>query len=220
MEEGSFTVGVVFYCLPLLPLFPDILLVIESATVQIQARPDIGALDLIAPVLVAILYICACSLIREPKRRNFNAIMIAGAGPAYPQWRIRALGVRFHCSRYLFRVPRASLLQLHRYRLAAAHRLGCGCLARQPRHRRLMNDDARVRQREALRGSTCGQQQGSHRGGLPNARRHHVGPDVLHRVVNRLNRHPGGYRAARRINIELDIALGVFSFQKQQLGRH
>jgi hypothetical protein len=37
----------------------------------------------VGPVLVAILYIAACSFFREPNRRNFNAIMIAGAGAAY-----------------------------------------------------------------------------------------------------------------------------------------
>jgi hypothetical protein len=35
------------------------------------------------PILVAIIYIWACSFFREPNRRNFNAIMIAGAGAAY-----------------------------------------------------------------------------------------------------------------------------------------
>jgi hypothetical protein len=39
--------------------------------------------NVIGPVLVAILYIAACSFFREPNRRNFNAIMIAGAGTAY-----------------------------------------------------------------------------------------------------------------------------------------
>jgi uncharacterized protein DUF6010 len=40
-------------------------------------------MDLIGPVLVALVYIGACSFFREPNRRNFNAIMIAGAGAAY-----------------------------------------------------------------------------------------------------------------------------------------
>ena len=48
-----------------------------------QARPEIHTMDLIGPVLVAVLYISACSFLREPNRRNFNAIMIAGAGAAY-----------------------------------------------------------------------------------------------------------------------------------------
>ncbi|MGY1979483.1 DUF6010 family protein [Nocardia gipuzkoensis] len=37
----------------------------------------------IAPVLIGLLYALAMSLIREPQRRRFNAIMVAGAGAAY-----------------------------------------------------------------------------------------------------------------------------------------
>ena len=37
----------------------------------------------VAPILVAILFIELSSLIREPARRNFMAIMLAGAGAAY-----------------------------------------------------------------------------------------------------------------------------------------
>ncbi len=37
----------------------------------------------IAPVIVALVYISACSLLQEPNRRHFNAIMIGGAGAAY-----------------------------------------------------------------------------------------------------------------------------------------
>ena len=51
--------------------------------IEMQSGPDIGAMNLIAPVLVAILFVSACSFLREPNRRNFNAIMIAGAGAAY-----------------------------------------------------------------------------------------------------------------------------------------
>jgi hypothetical protein len=40
-------------------------------------------IDVIAPVIVAVIYISAVSLFKEPQRRNFNAIMIAGAGAAY-----------------------------------------------------------------------------------------------------------------------------------------
>ena len=36
--------------------------------------------NIVGPILVAVLYICACSFFKEPNRRNFNAIMIAGAG--------------------------------------------------------------------------------------------------------------------------------------------
>jgi hypothetical protein len=37
----------------------------------------------IVPVVVAIVFILLCSLIREPARKKFMAIMIAGAGSAY-----------------------------------------------------------------------------------------------------------------------------------------
>jgi hypothetical protein len=37
----------------------------------------------LSPVLVGIVYALSMSLIREPHRRHFNAIMVAGAGAAY-----------------------------------------------------------------------------------------------------------------------------------------
>ena len=39
--------------------------------------------QLISPLLVAGVFIAACSLLKEPSRRNFSAIMLAGAGAAY-----------------------------------------------------------------------------------------------------------------------------------------
>ena len=39
--------------------------------------------DVVAPVVVAMLFIGATSAFKEPQRRHFNAIMIAGAGAAY-----------------------------------------------------------------------------------------------------------------------------------------
>lgn len=50
---------------------------------QIHSTPQHHVFDLIAPVIVALVYICACSFFKEPNRRHFNAIMIAGAGAAY-----------------------------------------------------------------------------------------------------------------------------------------
>ena len=44
---------------------------------------QIHLVDVVAPVVVAILFIGATSTFKEPHRRNFNAIMIAGAGAAY-----------------------------------------------------------------------------------------------------------------------------------------
>ncbi len=49
----------------------------------VHPAPEAHLLDFIAPVMVALIYIGACSLLREPNRRHFNAIMIAGAGAAY-----------------------------------------------------------------------------------------------------------------------------------------
>ena len=44
---------------------------------------DVPPVQLLSPVAVALVYISVCSFIAEPHRRNFNAIMIAGAGAAY-----------------------------------------------------------------------------------------------------------------------------------------
>jgi hypothetical protein len=38
---------------------------------------------IVAPILVGIAYAVVMSLFREPARRRFNAIMVAGAGAAY-----------------------------------------------------------------------------------------------------------------------------------------
>ncbi|EME60749.1 DUF6010 family protein [Amycolatopsis decaplanina] len=38
---------------------------------------------IIAPILVGLVYVVLMSLIHEPYRRRFNAVMVAGAGAAY-----------------------------------------------------------------------------------------------------------------------------------------
>jgi len=45
--------------------------------------PAFHGLDALPPVIIAGIYILASSLIREPSRRSFNAIMLGGAGAAY-----------------------------------------------------------------------------------------------------------------------------------------
>src|SRR5205807_9013588 len=45
--------------------------------------PVFQATDAIPPVIIAAVYIVASSLLKEPGRRNFNAIMVGGAGAAY-----------------------------------------------------------------------------------------------------------------------------------------
>lgn len=40
-------------------------------------------MNIIAPIIVGLLYVSLCSLFKEPNRRHFNTVMIAGAGAAY-----------------------------------------------------------------------------------------------------------------------------------------
>lgn len=40
-------------------------------------------MDIVAPILIGLLYCAAVSLVREPARRTFNAIFVASAGAAY-----------------------------------------------------------------------------------------------------------------------------------------
>jgi hypothetical protein len=48
-----------------------------------QIRPEISLIQMVAPVIVAIIFIALCSLLKEPTRRQFSAILVAGAGAAY-----------------------------------------------------------------------------------------------------------------------------------------
>ena len=43
----------------------------------------LGVFRWVIPILIAITYICVNSLIKEPNRRSFNAIMAAGLGATY-----------------------------------------------------------------------------------------------------------------------------------------
>jgi hypothetical protein len=47
---------------------------------KIQA---LSAVQWLAPILIGLIYVLLNSLIPEPARRRFNAIMVAGAGAAY-----------------------------------------------------------------------------------------------------------------------------------------
>ena len=49
----------------------------------IQKTQTLQFMSYLAPVLIGLLYISISSLLKEPDRRNFNAIMVAGAGAAY-----------------------------------------------------------------------------------------------------------------------------------------
>ena len=80
-----------------------------------------------------------------------------------------------------------------------------------------MNHDARIRQRKTLALGACGQQEGAHAGGHAGAQGRDVGLDELHGVKNR---HARIHRTAGRVDIERDVLVGVFRFQKQQLRHH
>jgi hypothetical protein len=45
--------------------------------------PPLAALDLIAPVLFAAVFIVVMSIVRERARQRFNAVLVGGAGAAY-----------------------------------------------------------------------------------------------------------------------------------------
>src|SRR6202042_2493116 len=58
------------------------------------------------------------------------------------------------------------------------------------------------------------QQESAHAGCLPDAERHNVVLDVLHRVVDREACRNG---AARRVDVELDVLLRIFTAEEQHL---
>jgi len=54
-----------------------------NATMQLRTGRDVTVPPIISPLAVAVVFIAFCSLLKEPNRRNFSALMIAGAGAAY-----------------------------------------------------------------------------------------------------------------------------------------
>ena len=73
-----------------------------------------------------------------------------------------------------------------------------------------------MRQRESLPLRPGGQQQRRHGRGLPDADRAHIRPDKLHRIIDAHSRRD---RTARRVDVQRNILLRIFGFQKQHLGR-
>ena len=49
---------------------------------------------------------------------------------------------------------------------------------------------------------------------MPGADRRHVGLDELHRVVDR---EPGGHRTARAVDVHIDVFIGIFALQEEEL---
>ena len=82
---------------------------------------------------------------------------------------------------------------------------------------RLVDHHPRMRQAVALAGGTARKQQGTHAARLADTGGRDVGLDELHGVVDG---HPGSHRTTRRVDVEMNVLLGIFSLQEQQLGNH
>ena len=80
--------------------------------------------------------------------------------------------------------------------------------------RGLVHHDARMRGREALAGGAGREQELPHRRRHAHRDRGDVGLDELHRVVDR---HARGDRATGRVDVEVDVLLGVFGGEKEDL---
>ena len=83
--------------------------------------------------------------------------------------------------------------------------------------RRLMQHHPRVRQRVAFALGAGGEQEGAHAGGLANAPGGDVAVDELHGVVDRKPRRDG---AAWRVDVEVNVGVGVFGRQVEKLRDH
>lgn len=62
-----------------------------------------NVMDILQPIIFALIYIALCSLLKEPNRRSFNAIFVAGAGAAYLSggfgvWEFVFLAVATYCA--------------------------------------------------------------------------------------------------------------------------
>ena len=78
-----------------------------------------------------------------------------------------------------------------------------------------MNHDAGIGQGITFSRRTRSQEEGSHAGSRTEADSGYVRLDMLHGVVNS---QPGGDYAARTINIQMNVFVRIFRFQKQKLG--
>jgi hypothetical protein len=78
-----------------------------------------------------------------------------------------------------------------------------------------MDEDLRVGQRHALSLRPAGEKQRAHAHRDPDADRLHVGLDELHRVVDG---EPVVDGAARRVDVDRDVLVGVLGLEVEQLG--
>src|SRR5574338_241410 len=106
---------------------------------------------------------------------------------------------------------------LHQHVIEAHHFLvlDCnirGCALLPALH--VMHHDPRVRERETLALSTCGKQKAPHTGGLPYTNRNDVRLDVAHSIVNPQT---GGYHSAGRVDVHVNVLLGIVTLKKEEL---
>ena len=81
----------------------------------------------------------------------------------------------------------------------------------------LVDEHPRVRQREALAARAGRQQHRRRRRGLAHHDGRDVAPDELHRVVDGEQRRDV---AARRVDVEVDVLVGVLGLEMDELGHH
>src|SRR5688572_1433654 len=124
------------------------------------------------------------------------------------------IGVLLDLGQRLFGVPRQDLVQLgpEGQDLLGVD-LDVGRLPLAPSER-LMDHDPRVRERRALAMRARGEKQRRNAGRLSHADRRHVRLDELHGVVDGQARRD---YAARRIDVEVHVAVRVLGFEKQEL---
>ena len=68
-----------------------------------------------------------------------------------------------------------------------------------------------------LPAAPAAKQNGAHRRALAEAVGCHRAVDELHRIVDG---HAGGYRASRRVDVQMHVGLGVVRLEKEHLGDH
>src|SRR4030065_2294588 len=87
-------------------------------------------------------------------------------------------------------------------------------LSLKPSHR-LMDQYPRMGKSKSFPLLACCEQQSRNAGWLPHAYRGHLGPNILHRIVNRKSRRDN---SSWRIDVEMNILGRIFRFQKKHLG--
>src|SRR5438105_4520038 len=78
-----------------------------------------------------------------------------------------------------------------------------------------MNEYSRMRQRKPFAFSARGQEYCGHRSRLTHANRYYVRLDESHSVIDGKC---GGNRASRAVDVNRDLAVGIFRFKIEQFG--